>query len=355
LEKRATIKDIASRAGVSLGSVHCALLGKEGVSAETRQRIVNIAKEINYRPNASAAALKRKQLRIAAVFPGNTEDNRYYYAAVWQGIRDFFNTTGDMNIKCIEVPYYNGSNNYVDEIAELMDHTEISGLLSMGHLDNRGQVSLNRLIDKKIPVVLLTVDIPLSGRLCCVQPEYRISGRMMAEFITRQIPADAGILIFAGDVLLPSHYSIVEGFDSYLADKGLNNPVYKVHASGEKETDQARLLRTLRQKAPAACFCVYARGSVLLGNAVREAGLVGKITAVGSDLFEENFRFLQEGVFTNLLQKNPYMQAYVAAKCLSDYLLKDIRPPTDIIHVGSEIVFQSNASMFKSGFTQLLL
>jgi LacI family transcriptional regulator len=355
LEKRATIKDIASQAGVSLGSVHCALLGKEGVSAETRQRIVNIAKEMNYRPNVSAAALKRKQLRIAAAFPGNTEDSRYYYAAVWQGIRDFFNTAGDLNIKCIEVPYYNGIKNHADELADLMSHTEISGLLSIGYLDNRGQVSLNRLIEKKIPVVLLTNDIPLSGRLCCVQPDYRISGRMMAEFITHQIPREAGILLFAGDVLIPSHYSIAEGFDSYIADKGLTNPVYKIHASGEKETDREQLLRILRQKKPAACFSVYARGSVLLGNVVKEAGLAGKITAVGSDLFEENFRFLQEGVFTNLLQKNPYMQAYVAAKCLSDYLLKDIRPPTDIIHVGSEIVFQSNAPMFKSGFTQLLL
>ena len=53
MTKRATIKDIASLAGVSLGSVHCALLGKEGVSAETRQRILGIAKRINYRPNSA--------------------------------------------------------------------------------------------------------------------------------------------------------------------------------------------------------------------------------------------------------------------------------------------------------------
>ena len=36
MSKRITIKDIAERAGVSIGSVHCALYGKPGVGDATR-------------------------------------------------------------------------------------------------------------------------------------------------------------------------------------------------------------------------------------------------------------------------------------------------------------------------------
>jgi LacI family transcriptional regulator len=314
-----------------------------------------IAKEMNYHPNSSAAALKRKELRIAAAFPGTTDDNRFYYTGIWQGIRDFFTSHRDLNVRCIEAPYSGEINNHSDELAELMDHTGLNGLLSVGYLDNRGKISLQSLINKNVPVVLVTNDLPLSGRLCCVQPDYRITGRMLAEFISGRIPREAGILIWAGDLLMPSHYTIVEGFDSYLAGKGLKNPVYKIHASGNKETDMENLMRTFRQKSPAACCCVNARGSVLLGTAITGAGLAGKIVSVGSDLFEENLRFLQNGVFTNLLHKNTYLQAYVASKCLVDFLLKDIRPPTDVIYVNSEMVFESNAPMYKNGFTQLLL
>jgi LacI family transcriptional regulator len=332
-------------------------MGKEGVSKKTRERILNIAKKIDYRPNSSAAAIKRKHLRIAAVFPGTSNDNRFFYTGIWQGIRDFFNTAVDLNISCLEVPYKskNGYDVNTDEFAGILESAKPDGLLALGALDRQGEVFIQPFIEKNIPVVLATNDIPNSGRLCCVQPEYRITGRMLAEFITRQIPGNTGILIWAGDIKVPSHYLMVEGFDSYMRNKGLLNPLYKVYSSGVKERDSKSMICALREKKPGACCSVNARGSVLLGNAVLEAGLAGKIVVVGSDLFKENLRFLKEGVFTSLLHKNSYMLAYVAAKYLVDFLVRDTPPPADIINIGSEVIFQSNASMFKNGFSQLLL
>jgi LacI family transcriptional regulator len=354
MEKRATIKDIAKLAGVSTWSVHYALLGKEGIGEQTRQRILDIAKQINYRPNSSAAALKRKQLRIAAAFPDIKDDNRFYYTGIWQGVRDYFNTVRDWNIACVEIPYETRAGS-IDKLPDHPEMEKINGLLTAGYLDRYGEISIQGFVEKNIPVVLVTNDIPQSGRLCCVQPEYRVTGRMLAECITRQIPPDSEILLWAGDKLSPSHSAIVRGFYSYLTDKGLGNPVHKLYSSWVKKTDQESMTLALAQKKPAACCCVNARGSVLLGKAIAETGRAGNIIAMGSDVFKENLACLKGGVFTNLVHKNTYMQAYVAAKCLVDYLVKDIRPSTDIVHVGSEIVFQSNASMFKNGFSQLLL
>jgi LacI family transcriptional regulator len=353
--KRATIKDIASLAGVSLGSVHYALLGKGGVSEQTRLHILDIAKQINYLPNSSAASLKRKQIRIAAAFPGSDEDNRVYYSGIWEGIRDAFDTVRDLNIVCIEVPYYNGINNHADELTDLIDHEEVQGLLSVGYTDTRGKLSIRRFIDQNIPVVLVTNDLPLSGRLCCVQPDYFITGRMLAEFITGRISQNSNILIWAGDVLIPSHYLIVEGFENWLKEQGLHNPVYKIHSAKGGENDLKRLLRVLDREKPAACCCVNALGSVFLGRALEETGLAGRTVAVGSDLCDENFRFLRDGVFTTLIQKNPYMQAYTAAKCLIEFLLRETRPPMDVLYVNSEIVFKSNASMYQNGANRLPL
>jgi LacI family transcriptional regulator len=354
MEKRKTIKDIARIAGVSIWSVHCALMGKEGIGEQTRRRILDIAKEINYSPNSSAAALKRRPLRIAAAFPGiNDEDNRFYYAGIWQGVRDYFDAVRDWNITCVEIPYENAKS--IDELPDHPAVKEINGLLTVGYLDRRGEISIQSFIERNIPVVLVSNDIPLSGRLCCVQPEYHSTGRMVAEHITRQIPQDSGILLWAGDEQSPSHSAIVEGFYSYFKDKGLGNPVYKLYSSWIKKTDQKSMALALAQKKPAACFCVNARGSVLMGKAITEMALTEKIIAVGSDIFKESLGFLKRGVFTNLLHKNTYIQAYVAAKYLADFLLKDIRPPGEIINVGTELVFQSNAFMFKNGFSQLLL
>ena len=55
--RRPTIADIAGLAGVSSGAVSYALNGRPGVSSETRKRILAVADEIGWRPNAAARAL----------------------------------------------------------------------------------------------------------------------------------------------------------------------------------------------------------------------------------------------------------------------------------------------------------
>lgn len=52
-----TIKDIAREAGVSYASVSRALSGSRGVSLKTAQRILAVAKELNYSPNGIARNL----------------------------------------------------------------------------------------------------------------------------------------------------------------------------------------------------------------------------------------------------------------------------------------------------------
>jgi DNA-binding LacI/PurR family transcriptional regulator len=55
--KRATIADIAKRAGVSKGAVSYALNGQRGVSESTRRRVIELAAEMGWHPNSAARAL----------------------------------------------------------------------------------------------------------------------------------------------------------------------------------------------------------------------------------------------------------------------------------------------------------
>lgn len=55
--KRPTIAEIAARANVSIGAVSYALNDRPGVSALTRQRILEIANEMGWRPSAAARSL----------------------------------------------------------------------------------------------------------------------------------------------------------------------------------------------------------------------------------------------------------------------------------------------------------
>jgi LacI family transcriptional regulator len=57
MPKRATIRDVAQRAGVSLATVSRALNGSPLVNAETKQRIVEAAGELDFAPSLSARRL----------------------------------------------------------------------------------------------------------------------------------------------------------------------------------------------------------------------------------------------------------------------------------------------------------
>ena len=54
---RATIKMIAERAGVSIGTVDRVLHDRPYVKAEVRQRVLAVMEELDYRPNHMASAL----------------------------------------------------------------------------------------------------------------------------------------------------------------------------------------------------------------------------------------------------------------------------------------------------------
>ena len=51
---RLTIFDIAKIAGVSRSTVSRALNNNSGISDETKEKILNVIKEINYRPTVNA-------------------------------------------------------------------------------------------------------------------------------------------------------------------------------------------------------------------------------------------------------------------------------------------------------------
>src|SRR6201994_2571653 len=61
--RRPTIADVARAAGVSPAAVSFAVNDRPGVSPETRERIIAVARELGWTPSASARALTEARTR----------------------------------------------------------------------------------------------------------------------------------------------------------------------------------------------------------------------------------------------------------------------------------------------------
>ncbi|USK29560.1 LacI family transcriptional regulator [Bacillus sp. CMF21] len=79
-----SIKDIAKKAGVSISTVSYALNGSPKVTEETSAKILAIAKELNYIPNASARNLKKRETKVIGVYL--TDFSGAFYGQLLQGI-----------------------------------------------------------------------------------------------------------------------------------------------------------------------------------------------------------------------------------------------------------------------------
>ena len=78
MSRRPTIKTIAELAGVSHVAVSRALRGCSDISTETTERILKIAKEIGYTPNAAARSLSTQRSSAIGMIVPSVDDNTAY-------------------------------------------------------------------------------------------------------------------------------------------------------------------------------------------------------------------------------------------------------------------------------------
>ena len=83
-KRRTSLKDLARELGVSIATVSRALRSSPEIGREMQQRVKDLAKLRNYRPNPFAQSLRREAPKIIGVVVPHLET--HYYAAVLAGI-----------------------------------------------------------------------------------------------------------------------------------------------------------------------------------------------------------------------------------------------------------------------------
>ena len=84
-KERRGIHLIAELAHVSIGTVDRALHGRAGINDDTRQRILQIARQVGYAPNLAARALSvaKANTKIGVCVP---REIHFFYDQLWSGI-----------------------------------------------------------------------------------------------------------------------------------------------------------------------------------------------------------------------------------------------------------------------------
>ena len=83
--KQITISHVAKRAGVSVGTVSAVINGKNTVKQSTKERVLPVMHELNFRPEGQARILRSRddQQGIGLLIPGLDHP---FYATVAGGV-----------------------------------------------------------------------------------------------------------------------------------------------------------------------------------------------------------------------------------------------------------------------------
>jgi len=146
-----TIADIAKAAGVSRATVSLALNDKPGVAPETRKRIKEIAKKLNYKPNAFAKGLVLQRTETLGVIVPDISSP--FYAELVRGVEQEASARGYHLILCTTAGKLSKEELYL----RLLEERRIDGMILM---TPRGDEEFISQIQKRgFPLVVVDRDI----------------------------------------------------------------------------------------------------------------------------------------------------------------------------------------------------
>ncbi|HLW06679.1 MAG TPA: LacI family DNA-binding transcriptional regulator [Marinilabiliaceae bacterium] len=174
---KVTTKDIAKVAGVSRTTVSYVLNNMDkNISQETRERVLRVAKELDYKPNPYAVGLKTKISKTIALVIRSISDPSL--TAVIRGIQNAssFNKYS-MILHCLDV-----KNRTLKNSIELLCERAIDGII-LAYPDKKEQSIVRKLVvDRRIPTVIIGTKYP-NLRVNRVSVDIYDSGLQMAEYM----------------------------------------------------------------------------------------------------------------------------------------------------------------------------
>ena len=304
-----TLKDVAEKLGVTITTVHKALNGKEGVSEKRRAEIMKVAAQMGYKVNYMASSLSKKKFHIAVVLPNTDGDNRFYYGALWDGIRNYLDTVSEFPITVSEYAYplTRDGNGLVLEKIFNQDSDDLQGLITIAMDHDRSSYFLEKFAKKQIPVVLIGVDLHTDFRLCCIKANDTAVGYLAAELLTAFLPSG-----YPAKILMAGDYGCLGMEDQRLNMQAFSAYLHTYAPSIEtvpfQGSDPLAVSKEIRQYLTVhpdtyAIYTCSARFTYHISQCIRQLGIQDRIQVIGNDLFTESRQALSDGILRGVIDK----------------------------------------------------
>ncbi|MBL7873540.1 MAG: substrate-binding domain-containing protein [Cyclobacteriaceae bacterium] len=317
------IKDIASMAGVSVGTVDRVLHNRGKVSRDAARRIEKVLNKINYKPNLIAQTLgKNKNYRIVALIPNPALDP--YWKQSFDGLKSGEEQLGQFGIHFIlEYKYYDPhKKESFQESALKIFHSHPDGVLVAPLFYYASLPFFKKLSETKIPFILFNTHLVEANALSFIGQDLFKSGRLAGELMNiGQQPNSSYAIVHVNEDLSNSVHLVEKehGFRDYFEKRGDAQRIGTFILNNLKSSAFQNQLESILQMPDLSGVYVSTSKVYLIAQYLKKRNPGVRI--IGYDLIKENVSGLQEGHIDFIINQNPMRQAKLGIQSLANYLI----------------------------------
>ncbi len=318
------IKDIAEKAGVSIGTVDRVLHKRGEVSEETRKRIMQIIQELDYRPNILASTLASKKSIVFATLIPKAANPESFWTKPQLGIEKAMAQLRQYGIKVIQYFFeMDNAQSFAAESEKLLAENP-DGVLLAPWLQKEALDLTRRLDEKAIPYVFIDSILPGAHPISFVVQSSFHSGYLAAKLIDYGTPENGLLLLIHIEKRINRSNHLTEREEGFLhyfqSHPDKKQQIKKLEISGGSEELQLKLKEMGIELCNVDGIFVTNSKVHLAADCFKTLCKTPKI--VGYDLITRNLELLRQGKIDFLICQKPEAQGYSAINQLFDFLVK---------------------------------
>jgi LacI family transcriptional regulator len=316
-----TIKDIAKKARVSIGTVDRVIHKRGRVSRATEEKVRLILEEMQYKPNAFAQNLKRTRVFTFGILTPEPPQDGGYWEIPMAGIEKAGRDFQSYNIRTQAYHFDRYSEASFVEAGDQALADRVDGLVIAPVLPR----ATERFITKFPPglaFVFIDSSVPTVEPLSFIGQDPFKGGVLAASLMKNIIREGMDVAVLR---VLPEDYHIDQraaGFIAHYRACGIA-PVFTISMQGEESPSlfTKRFAAQIESLPDLEGIFVTDASMHRIVGALQEIRSDRKFRLIGYDLIPRNVRLLREGLIDFLISQKPDHQGYRSIDCLCRHFL----------------------------------
>lgn len=344
------IKDIAIRAGVSVGTVDRVLHDRPNVSPKALEKVKKALEEMDYKPNMYASALAyNKSYTFYCVLPKH--ESEAYWDEVEEGMAEGCERRRDFRVSH-KVMYYNRFS--TESFSEVMEESlakKPDGLVIVASELDVTRRYADLLHQRQTPFILLDSYMADLKPLSFYGQDSFSSGYFAGRMLMMLAPSETEIMLMkqtrAGNVASKQQENRETGFRLYMKDHYPQVEIHEVNLSlDDKQEQHEAVLEKFFEKHPQVHHCItfnskaYIVGDYLLKSNRRD------VQIMGYDMVPRNAECVRQGSISFLIAQHAYMQGYACIETLFNAIVlkKEVEP---VNYMPIELLTRENIDFYR--------